>query len=889
MVATERNTVRYATGKKDPRDPLHGTRYRTKVSGFTDDGQPIFKCVGEGGFSQVYEAESRNLETEAVVKILRHDHADDPTTVDRILAEAKNVAQLNHPHIVKVLDVGFTADKRAYVAMESLRGRTLHAVLGDRVRLDALEAVACARQILAAMSYAHQRGIIHRDLKPDNIFLHEPNDGGKSELCVKVIDFGLAKLLPKRDQQAKFRKLKQDTLRGLFIGTPRYAAPEQFLPQLPLDQRADLYSIALILYRAIVGADPFDLFSVDAIGDAKTQFSAQTMAGHLKELADANQEPDLKRLADELPKGLGAILQKALERHPKHRYQDAAEFDAALAGIERALLARRPFAVGQWCGPYKVESLIARGHIGDVYLARDEELARPVAIKTLKPVPDVAEDQDALFERLRRGASALASVEHPNLPTVYMAQRTAGRFWIATEFVSGKTLRERRKAGPLDPNDVVEYAIGIASGLAAAHARGILHLDLKPSNVLVTDQGRVVVLDLGMAQALRTADTKGVQGSSAYAAPELLRPHGHADATPRSDIYSLGIILYELLFEHPYENVLDDTKDLVHHHVFVDPPPLDEQRSDLPRDLCSVVARCFSKEPGDRFARMADVIAALAHIAEGSTQAVRKTRTEVAALARREAVVDAPVWNGDVSGLRRVTLQLGTAADAGAWGSRIGAVRPAAGASARPALAAVAHSESPLRRSLAPSPSPQWWRPAALGAVAVAVVALTAVASFTAVRYLESALRSEGAIRSVTPAARPLPLESPDTVARLHATPRVATPPMATDTNSEPSKSDGTTQQASLPPAPPSSATKPRRTKPPRNVQRPGNSRNQAIATTPPPAAAASAQQDVWLPTASWVTLAPEKPPAPATHKLAASTTAKSPSPVSSPRTVQHR
>src|SRR5690606_36539113 len=144
--------------------------------------------------------------------------------------------------------------------------------------------------------------------------------------------------------------------------------------QLPVDQRTDVYAIGLVLYRLIVGSDPFDLFTPEVMGDAKLQFSAQTIVGHLNSLPDLRQEPDLKLLAAELPKHLDTIIKKALQRHPSQRYARAEEFDSALAGIERALLAKRPFAPGQACGPYTIVSLMARGHIGDVYLARDGEL-----------------------------------------------------------------------------------------------------------------------------------------------------------------------------------------------------------------------------------------------------------------------------------------------------------------------------------------------------------------------------------------------------------------------------------------------------------------------------------------------------------------------------------
>src|SRR5690606_13100677 len=102
----------------------------------------------------------------------------------------------------------------------------------------------------------------------------------------------------------------------------------------------------------------FDLFTAEVMGDAKTQFSAQTVIGHLKSLADSNNDPDLMRLADELPKSLGVVIKKALQRHPKHRYQGALQFDEALVTVERALLTKRPFAPGQSCGPYTIVNLI---------------------------------------------------------------------------------------------------------------------------------------------------------------------------------------------------------------------------------------------------------------------------------------------------------------------------------------------------------------------------------------------------------------------------------------------------------------------------------------------------------------------------------------------------
>ncbi|MGE0705600.1 MAG: serine/threonine-protein kinase [Vicinamibacterales bacterium] len=293
------------------------------------------------------------------------------------------------------------------------------------------------------------------------------------------------------------------------------------------------------------------------------------------------------------------------------------------------------FAPGQVLGSYSILREAGRGGMGRVYVATDLRLNRTVAIKVLPPeLTDSAEGR----ERLRREARAAAALTHPGICTVHSLEELDGELVIVTEFVDGRTLREEMAAGRLPlPKLVLETARELASALAAAHARGITHRDLKPENVMRTRDGRLKILDFGLARAdgpatdplaVRvTADAVAI-GTPAYMAPEQLNGQ-QGDA--RSDVFALGVLIYEYASGvHPFD--APTPLALMSRVMAADPEPLERRVRDLPPVIAGVVARALEKAPQNRFPSAAAVLAALNDLAAAEQRAVVPEAARVAAV-----------------------------------------------------------------------------------------------------------------------------------------------------------------------------------------------------------------------------------------------------------------
>jgi serine/threonine protein kinase/Tol biopolymer transport system component len=288
--------------------------------------------------------------------------------------------------------------------------------------------------------------------------------------------------------------------------------------------------------------------------------------------------------------------------------------DALAAGAIGDARDRRPaLTAGQTLAHYRIINAIGAGGMGQVYAAEDTRLDRHVAIKILPP--ELGDDADRRA-RFTREAKAVAALNHPNIVTVYAVEEADGLHFITMELVRGRTLAELLPRHGFALDKFLEIAIPLTDALAAAHQHGITHRDVKPTNVMVTDDGRVKVLDFGLAKAqldvwnrdgtlaLRSATEDGhIVGTPAYMSPEQAEGK-KVDA--RSDIFSLGIVLYELLTgQWPFagdsatarlSSILHDT-----------PRPLSELKSGVPRRLARVVQRCLEKNPVDRYQSAIDL------------------------------------------------------------------------------------------------------------------------------------------------------------------------------------------------------------------------------------------------------------------------------------------
>ena len=259
-------------------------------------------------------------------------------------------------------------------------------------------------------------------------------------------------------------------------------------------------------------------------------------------------------------------------------------------------------------GRYRLEARIGAGGMSTVYCALDETLERRVAIKLLNR--EVSSDSDEL-ERFRREARAVAQLSHPHIVGVIDAGEDEGRPYIVFEYIEGETLKERiRRLGRLSIPEAVAYAIQIARALGAAHARHIVHRDVKPQNVLVDEEGSAKVTDFGIARTLDeeglTADGR-VIGTTDYVSPEQALGH---HVTGQSDLYSLGIVLYEMLTgEVPFKG--DSQVAVAMKHVREPLPDVQLARPEISAALASIVDRATAKQPSERYRDDAELIADL--------------------------------------------------------------------------------------------------------------------------------------------------------------------------------------------------------------------------------------------------------------------------------------
>ena len=272
---------------------------------------------------------------------------------------------------------------------------------------------------------------------------------------------------------------------------------------------------------------------------------------------------------------------------------------------------------------YEVLELVGTGGMSSVYKSHDQLLERNVALKVLHPHFG---DDDEYVERFRREARAVAQLSHPNIVTVIDRGDAEGHQFIVFEFIDGENLKELvNRTGPLPVRRAVELAIAIADGLAFAHQHGLVHRDVKPQNILLNGEGEAKVTDFGIARSLDVergvTQTGTVLGTSNYLSPEQA---SGKPVTPATDVYSLGVVLYELLtadVPFPGENFVA----VAMKHINEPVPDILEQRPDVPVRLAAAIEHALEKDPARRFASMRDFASELRACLEqlGSSDAER--------------------------------------------------------------------------------------------------------------------------------------------------------------------------------------------------------------------------------------------------------------------------
>ncbi len=295
--------------------------------------------------------------------------------------------------------------------------------------------------------------------------------------------------------------------------------------------------------------------------------------------------------------------------------------------------------VGKSIKHYKIEELLGKGGMGVVYRAQDQKLKRPVALKVLKPELTTSPDR---LRRFQQEARAAASIQHPAIAQVYDIDEVDGTTFIAMEFVEGHTVSQLITNQELDLIGSVEIAYQAAEGLSKAHKSKIIHRDIKSDNIMVTRDGHTKILDFGLAKLLEPdADATGtetwpnrtrtqtmaqtmagtVMGTIAYMSPEQARGQ---ELTYTSDVFSLGIVLYEMVTgELPFKG--DSPLDTMHSIAFDEVKPITVIRKNLPPELHRIISRCLRKRSEDRYEDAAALAMDLKHLRADIESGVRRT------------------------------------------------------------------------------------------------------------------------------------------------------------------------------------------------------------------------------------------------------------------------
>jgi len=278
--------------------------------GRTLDGRyTIISRLGAGSMGTVYRAKQHAMGREVAIKILRGDRAIDDSAKGRFMREARANSLLASPNTITVFDFGESEAGEFYLAMELLDGESLGQRLARVGKLSPAQAVDTARQALRSLAEAHAKGIIHRDLKPDNLFFAKVQTTGDAhEEIVKVLDFGIAKMLRDGDERESVPLSVVETQAGTVFGTPRYMSPEQAQGK-PLDARSDLYSLGVILYQMLTGRPPFT--DNDAV---------VVMARHIK---STPKRPNEANPEASVPKELEDVVMRGLAKDPNDRPSSA--------------------------------------------------------------------------------------------------------------------------------------------------------------------------------------------------------------------------------------------------------------------------------------------------------------------------------------------------------------------------------------------------------------------------------------------------------------------------------------------------------------------------------------------------------------------------------------
>jgi serine/threonine protein kinase len=595
----------------------------------------IVRALGKGGMAEVYLAHDTALVDRPVAIKLLQAGLDSEEARERFSREVRSVARLRHQNIVTIHEAGVLAG-RPYIAMEYVPGDTLADLVRKRPPLTVTRKLRIIEDLCRGLAFAHRAGIVHGDIKPANVIID-------SEGVVKILDFGIA------------RKGEDDAQQGTLAGTPNYMSPEHIRSGRS-DVRSDIFAVGLVFYELltykpafsgdavgvlsqILNEEPEPIESIlPGVGDDVVAILRRAIrkdpALRYQEIGE--MQSDLSRARKGLYQALGSDEETdewppvaeppPTTVSPPPQPEDpiyaspGTVIGPVLAPAPPTEVLRAPVGMtpppstptldteiydlglpaGTRVGKYTVHELIARGRTGHLYKAFDPVRSKLVGLKVIRNPSGVT------VRRLLRASQIWVDHRHPNLQRILEVDpEQGGVALIATELIEGVDLATLLQSRQLDLAQEIEIAVQVCAALEYLHDAGIVHREISPKNIVVSGASlQVKVLDSGLARSSNPLEATITQvgmivGDLRYMAPE----QGAGRHDQRSDIYSLGVVTYEMVLEEAFEpmagEVLEDRL---------------AKAGSVPSSLAVTLATALSIDPAHRFQsvrEMADALRAL--------------------------------------------------------------------------------------------------------------------------------------------------------------------------------------------------------------------------------------------------------------------------------------
>ena len=590
----------------------------------------VVGLLGEGGMGSVFLGEDDSGQ-QVALKVLAAEFLQDPDQLRRFQREGDTLARLNHPNIMKLIGRGLDSDTaRPYLACEYVAGEDLFSAL-KRVpgaSLPVNDVLRILEPCASGVAAAHAAGVLHRDLKLSNIVVTQDH-------VVKLIDFGIS-----LESHVSVRLTSPTDV----VGTLSYMAPE--VVSQGWTSAADLYALGCVAFRLFVGYPPFHIKS-------------------MQDLVLNQDEPAPSLRVPGLPPEVGALVDQMLSKDPDQRPQAEAVVatlraasgpDGELSSSMWSTGTPTPgggVALGCWGAPpatrtrvggnagggvpvgvaerYRLDKRLGRGAMGEVYRVEELESGAPFAMKVLNG--RLVEDEQTL-ERFRREMTSLTALRgHPGIVQVHdVGWTNTGRPFYVMELVEGQNLRQLTRQG-LNPETALDVIEQVAEALEHAHARGLVHRDVKPDNVMVDSQGRAKLGDFGLAKALslnesRLTQTGDLLGTPAYMAPEQVSA-ACGQVGPWTDVFALGAMVYEVFAGKPPYADVSLARIYMRLVQGAAATPLQKAASGVSDEIAAVCAKAIAIDPQARFREAGEFVAALRHARGARAQ---RRGGEVAAL-----------------------------------------------------------------------------------------------------------------------------------------------------------------------------------------------------------------------------------------------------------------